>query len=229
MRLPVRSMRRGSLSMMRSGRWATSPGAPTLFVLFPHPLLSFNADPVSGGRQLYFKASGLHIWALSVVLMLVSNNTSIIERYFVSLWTSNYPGGKAPPKEQFTASSFSHHHHDALYSVNGHIAHQSVFMSSFAPQNGTFESESLPPADTHPMTYILIYTAILFGSGVITILQALIGYIGAYRASVRIHNDMLHTVVRSTSRWVSLSLVRRGAHQTDGATSHLLSSSTQPL
>jgi hypothetical protein len=46
-------------------------------------------------------------------------------------------------------------------------------------------------------------TAILAGAAFVTLIQAIVGYYGAYRASVRIHDNMLETVIRSTSRWVS--------------------------
>lgn len=163
--------------------------------------------------------------------MFVANNASIFERAWIRTWTGAYPAAQHPPKEQFAASSFMHNHHADAFLANSYIAPQAAFTTGFETTNATMGIAAYPPADTHPFYYLLIWTgvscrasvprapselttslcplssilAILSGAAIIMVVQAIVGYYGAYRASVRIHDDMLETVMRSTSRWVSLS------------------------
>lgn len=111
--------------------------------------------------QLYFRASNYYLWALSLVLMLISNNASILERVWIRTWTSAYPGQKQPPHEQFTTSVFAHHdHHAAVFAANGHVVPQQAFaISGFSPaSNQSFAAAAYPPADTRPFFYIGIWS-----------------------------------------------------------------------
>jgi hypothetical protein len=90
--------------------------------------------------------------------MFIANNASIFERAWIRTWTGAYPAAQHPPKEQFTASAFTHHHHAAAYVAHGHIAPQSAFAAGFGATNKSMSIAAYPPADTHPFYYLLIWT-----------------------------------------------------------------------
>lgn len=61
---------------------------------------------------------------------------------------------------------------------------------------------SLPSANTHPMFYISIYSAIVLGAVLISVLTAATQFIGSYRASKILFNRLLRTVVAAPFRCV---------------------------
>lgn len=84
--------------------------------------------------------------------------------------------------------------------------------------NSTIAIE-FPPAETHPMFYVGIFTAIGLGVAILSTINSIVLYIGSYRASKRLFSSLLDTVVRAPMRWFVLA-----SHVIYGTSSPWLSS-----
>ncbi|CDZ98657.1 multidrug resistance-associated abc transporter [Phaffia rhodozyma] len=161
--------------------------------------------------KVYFEASSYKIWAVNIALLLVAANAAIIERWWIKEWTNAYSDSPKRPHSEFVAS----HHvsavdHPSAFS-NGYEIHtsQSSFylpagLNMSASQSiayGALTALARPSADSHPLYYLGIYSMITLATAALSVLQATVGYYGAYRASKILHNEMLKSVVRSTTRW----------------------------
>lgn len=147
--------------------------------------------------QIYLEATSYTIWAIVLVLMLIAQNMVFVERWWVSVWTQSYSDTYHPPGPQ------SHDAHHAF--STGHEQTQHSFsMAAFSPashSNGSMATLARPSADDHPLYYLSIYTGITLFSAALMITQSIVGFFGAWRASKTLHEQMLHSVIRSTPRW----------------------------
>lgn len=73
----------------------------------------------------------------------------------------------------------------------------------FAHTNTSFATEdfNLPSADKHPMFYVGVFAAIGIGSGLVLLLTLIVQYVAALRASKKMFQQLLNTVVHATMRW----------------------------
>ena len=59
----------------------------------------------------------------------------------------------------------------------------------------------LPPADKHPMFYVGVFAAIGIGGGLVLLSTLVVQYVAALRASKKMFQQLLDTVVHATMRW----------------------------
>lgn len=122
--------------------------------------------------------------------------------------TNAYSDSPKPPHSEFMSASSYVLIDDRLSAFgNGNELHHQTTLfipSSFnmsSLTNATISTMARPSADKHPLYYLGIYSAITIGMAALGLIQTAISYVGAYRASKILHEKMLKSVIRSTTRW----------------------------
>lgn len=128
----------------------------------------------------------LRSWAIVLTLMLIAQNMVFVERWWVSVWTSSYSDTYHPPGPQF---------HDAAHALGNDFESTQHSFSAMTyipspPQESISVKMERPSADSHPLYYLSIYTAITLGGALLGITQSIIGFYGAWTASKTLHEQV---------------------------------------
>ncbi|CED85003.1 Multidrug resistance-associated protein/mitoxantrone resistance protein, ABC superfamily [Phaffia rhodozyma] len=151
----------------------------------------------------YFRARSWWLWAINVVLLFLSANTDLVERWWIKEWTNAYSESVQQPRAYIPTDYLS-------------IPDQSSQSSFYLPagmnttvsqpvEYGTLTKMSRPSANEHPLYYLGIYAAISLGFAVLVVVRGVIGFWGSYRASKTLHAQMLSSVIRATTRWFDVT------------------------
>lgn len=136
-----------------------------------------------------------------LVLLLAYKSTDISEKFWLSFWGQSYQRPEEKARMYIDSGSpvsahFEHNFHPSL----------SVFLpSSNTNANSTLRAQAnslLPPAYENVLPYLGIYALIQLMSSLIWVVLAILGYIGSVRAARILFRKMLHSVIRTTSRFL---------------------------
>jgi ABC-type multidrug transport system fused ATPase/permease subunit len=98
-----------------------------------------------------------------------------------------------PEHENFTQSPTSAFHHPNPATNHHRFTHTNL---SFVT-----EGFNLPPANKHPMFYISVFTAIGIGGGLVFLLNLIVQYAAALKASKKVFKQLLDTIIHATMQW----------------------------
>ncbi|KAF8211356.1 multidrug resistance-associated ABC transporter [Mycena galopus ATCC 62051] len=129
--------------------------------------------------KTYLKASGYTVWATILAVILVIEMIYLGQKLWIKVWGEAYQ--PTPGSYLLTLALFQG-------------LPQAPFPTSLAPVE-------FPPAENHPMFYVLMY--MLFGLGIVFLDTAIasLHLYGAFRASRRLFHELLNKLVYSTFRW----------------------------
>ncbi|PWN50944.1 P-loop containing nucleoside triphosphate hydrolase protein [Violaceomyces palustris] len=143
----------------------------------------------------YLSAFSYTIAAFVILLLVLYKSADVVEKFWLSYWGSSYES-KTAKARIYSLSSY-----EASSPV---INFYSLSKDQFFSASSGDQDESkrfLPPANENVVPYLLIYMGIQLCTAAIWMVLSIIGFIGSVRAARSIFRQMLHTVVRSTSRF----------------------------
>lgn len=127
------------------------------------------------------------------------------ERWWIGKWGSAY---QYSLHSAFSAAWAAPHLTGDMHSHDGahHIQQHHFVGTAVSNVNTTLSAEGLPhlnfpSASDHPGFYLSGLAIINFGTFLISLASAINGYWGGYRAAVKIHNQMLDSVLGATVRF----------------------------
>ncbi|KAL7409478.1 hypothetical protein BDY24DRAFT_218614 [Mrakia frigida] len=128
------------------------------------------------------------------ILMIFSDNSAIVERWWIAIWTR-------PVDENLSSISALARSTPLLLPPEGPLVQQTFFFGSSSNSNSDLAASSLPSGREHPLFYLGVYFAISFGFVLTGLVRNLVGYLGKYRASKKLHSKLLRSIMRATPRW----------------------------
>lgn len=131
------------------------------------------------------------------------------------------PTGTRPVDENLSSISALARSTPLLLPHEGPLVQQTFFFGSSSNSNSDLSASSLPSAREHPLFYLGVYFAISFGFVLTGLVRNLVGYLGKYRASKKLHSkvsrvkdaethsdtrlsfsiQLLRSIMRATPRW----------------------------
>ncbi|KAL7418151.1 hypothetical protein BDY24DRAFT_374236 [Mrakia frigida] len=155
--------------------------------------------------KLYFAASGFILCMFTFAFMAVTINFSIVERWWIKEWTESYKTNGTEHVVSISSGLLkrgvntlsSLDTSQTAFSLLGQQVGPRISLSSFNPLR--------PDARTHPLFYVGIYAAITLADGFAGVLSSVASCFTAYRASKRLHNSMLASVIKCPPRWFDVT------------------------
>ncbi|KAG8933322.1 hypothetical protein FRC02_012140 [Tulasnella sp. 418] len=155
----------------------------------------------------YLRASGWFTWVCLVLLTSSYQGSGVVEKLWIKAWGEHY--NQTVPEEviasyyhvstglDHTPSSahdvlMAGHSSGILWTTNGLTANQ---------RDVARVRYELPSANQHPMFYIAVYAAIGVGAALLSTLNSVVQFFGAFRASKILFKQLLHAVVGSPMRF----------------------------
>nr|ODN96123.1 ATP-binding cassette transporter [Cryptococcus depauperatus CBS 7855] len=141
--------------------------------------------------KLYIVAATYTTWAWTIVIIVLGQAFTIIERFWLKVWGEAYSNQQLqtffsiykPAHYDYTSQYLNNDFHQhVLY----HRAGQTVNTSLAAPVDAASMRLNFPPADTNPTFYLSVYTAIVLGAALLGIASSGIGAWSSYRAARRV-------------------------------------------
>lgn len=167
--------------------------------------------------KFYIESASYITWILWIVTVFLAQFTSIAESVWLKVWGEAY---KIRVDTFFTFFKFGatgieeHLHSDHRQNFLYHgLAAVNATAPALVVQGGADvlanPQYDFPPAQTHPGYYLTVYTIIVLGSALISVISSMIGAWGSYRASRKIHDDLLNSVAGSTIRFFNTTPLGR--------------------
>lgn len=148
--------------------------------------------------KTYLKASSYYIWVFLACIVVVSQVTSVFEKFWIKKW------GEAYGPEGGVAAAYFHLHitataHPELLLDSG--GHHQVFLGPHVQGTTANISINLPDANKHPLFYVGVYAAIGLATAALMLTSITAQYVAALWASRNLFKRLLEKVVRATMRW----------------------------
>ncbi|WVQ70586.1 hypothetical protein IAR50_000105 [Cryptococcus sp. DSM 104548] len=170
-----------------------------------------------GTYKLYIVAATYTTWAWTIVVLLLGQIFTVLERYWLKVWGEAYTSVSLqtiwtmykPAVHEYASGSINTDLHQ-------HVLHH--ISASDILRNTTMVVETVdtmglkpnyPPAETHPTFYLITYTAIVLGAALLGVASSGIGAWSSYRAAVNLHDRLLDRVMRATVRFFNVTPVGR--------------------
>ncbi|KDQ16443.1 hypothetical protein BOTBODRAFT_186497 [Botryobasidium botryosum FD-172 SS1] len=143
--------------------------------------------------KTYLEASSWWTWGTILPIIVAFQLCNIAEKIWLGIW------GNAYDKTSSLAAVMA-----ALAQqppLDGHLSHNAAFAPMPSTYRDTMDANSLPSANAHPMFYVGVFAAIGLGAALLSTINLVIQYAGAYRASKRLFSRLLATVIHAPMRW----------------------------
>ncbi|TYJ55637.1 hypothetical protein B9479_003669 [Cryptococcus floricola] len=166
--------------------------------------------------KLYIVAATYTTWAWTIVVLLLGQIFTVLERYWLKVWGEAYTSVSLqtiwtmykPAVHDYAGTFFNTDlHQHVLHHVP---ANELIRNTTMAAEVGAMGLKPhYPPAETHPTFYLVVYTAIVLGAALLGVASSGIGAWSSYRAAVTLHDRLLDRVMRATVRFFNVTPVGR--------------------
>ncbi|KAL1409872.1 hypothetical protein Q8F55_003871 [Vanrija albida] len=171
-----------------------------------------------GTYLLYIRAATYITWAISLIVMIFGQVSSLAEQLWIKFWGDAYPPATVslfalvnslyhfdPQNTEHRAPTYYHHLSPAAVNVTNQL---------FTIQSGGGDLSAnwnppQPPAATHPGYYLTVYAILMFITAFSGFVLSMVGVWGAYRASINLHDRLLDRIMHATVRFFSTTPLGR--------------------